>query len=117
LELRAAVDDKYQRVAPIMAPTSTTLADVERHEKDQKHVELNGGTATGPLTMKSEKEDPNKKTNDEGIATVETPAQDRKYPQGVTLFFIVAALVLAIFLNSLDIVGFFLDSTGNPRSH
>jgi len=37
---------------------------------------------------------------------VEPPAQDAsKYPQGTSLAFIVVALVLSIFLASLDMVG------------
>lgn len=102
-----------------MNSTTSTLADVDRSaaptpfldpEKDRN--ELSGESTRAPSTIEMEKkQDPNE--TDTETATVDgVPPGDNqqelegesKYPTGIRLAVIVLALILSVFLVSLDMV-------------
>ncbi|KAK3942577.1 putative HC-toxin efflux carrier TOXA [Diplogelasinospora grovesii] len=105
------------------ASSSSTLADVERpptsnggmapteyltpeKQGGNSNAYLSGGSTRAPSTI----EDPEKKAENEDTAStkeeqaVPVPAAEDlgEYPQGISLIFIVVALVLSVFLMSLD---------------
>lgn len=106
-----------------MASSNSTLPDVERPgtssmasssldpEKERRNPMLSDGSTSTrvPSALEKEKEEMGNASiskDDEAKAeAVEPPVQDAsEYPQGTSLAFIVVALVLSIFLASLDMV-------------
>ena len=77
-------------------------------EKEGRNPILSdGSTSTRVLSVQEEeKEETGNASISKDDEAVEPPAQDAsEYPQGTSLAFIVVALVLSIFLASLDMVG------------
>lgn len=76
-------------------------------EKEGRNQMPRDGPASTPVPSALEEETGNASINKDGEAeAVEPPAQDAgEYPLGISLALIIVALVLSIFLASLDMVG------------
>lgn len=97
-----------------MHSTTSTLADGDRSAsfldpEKNRSTELSGGSTRAPSTFDMEKKGGNE--TDTETATVEgvPPADnqvdaDAEYPTGIRLAVIVLALILSVFLVSLDMV-------------
>ncbi len=104
-----------------MSPSTTPLPEADKPEasreatphlepeKDKQNVEFNDQPTRTSLTVKAETEkkevlaeDGGTPTDEEAAVAASAPQDSADYPSGVKLAFIVVALVLSVFLFSLD---------------
>lgn len=107
-----------------MSPSTTPLSPVDRREasqepapylepeKDKQNIEFNEQSTRTSSTVDAETEvkklraeDVGTTTDEEAVVAASVPQNSGNYPSGVKLAFIVVALVLSVFLFSLDQVG------------